>query len=254
MKQERAAQLGFTNRHVHLGDDASQADLLAVIRDSNTDPDIDAVLIQHPIPANLDYEAALAELDPDKDADGAHPMNMGRLALGMPGPLPCTPAGIEALLAFYDIPIAGREVVVLGRGFTLGRPLSMLLSLKRPTATLPSPSSTPACPTGTGTHGARRSWSRPPAYPASSSPTTSPPAQSSSEAASGTRARSSSPTWTYGAKRSPAGSHPASAAWAPRRSRCSSATPSKPPSAELQEVASRQGADDNCGSPCYVGE
>ena len=84
MKQERAARLGFTNRHVHLGDDATQADLLAVIRDYNTDPDIDAVLIQHPIPANLDYEAALAELDPDKDADGAHPMNMGRLALGMP--------------------------------------------------------------------------------------------------------------------------------------------------------------------------
>jgi len=134
MKQERAAQLGFTNRHVHLGDDTSQADLIAVIRDYNTDPDIDAVLIQHPIPANLDYEAALAELDPDKDADGAHPMNMGRLALGMPGPLPCTPAGIEALLAFYEIPVSGREVVVLGRGFTLGRPLSMLLSLKRPTA------------------------------------------------------------------------------------------------------------------------
>ncbi|MGZ6791768.1 MAG: bifunctional 5,10-methylenetetrahydrofolate dehydrogenase/5,10-methenyltetrahydrofolate cyclohydrolase, partial [Mycobacteriales bacterium] len=95
---------------------------------------IDAVLIQHPIPASLDYEAALVELDPDKDADGAHPMNMGRLALGMPGPLPCTPAGIEALLAHYEIPVAGREVCILGRGTTLGRPLALLLSQKRPTA------------------------------------------------------------------------------------------------------------------------
>ncbi len=132
MKQQRASDLGFGGRHVQLPGDASQADLVAVIRDFNTDDEVDAVLIQHPIPAHLDYEAALAELDPDKDADGAHPTNMGRLALGMKGPLPCTPAGIEALLQFYDIAVAGRDVVILGRGFTLGRPLSMLLSLKRP--------------------------------------------------------------------------------------------------------------------------
>jgi methylenetetrahydrofolate dehydrogenase (NADP+)/methenyltetrahydrofolate cyclohydrolase len=96
--------------------------------------DVDAVLVQHPTPAHIDYEAALSELDPDKDADGQHPVNMGRLALGMAGPLPCTPAGIEALLAHYDIAVAGRDVVILGRGFTLGRPLSLLLSMKRPTA------------------------------------------------------------------------------------------------------------------------
>lgn len=134
IKQQRAAELGFGGRHVHLPDDTGQADLVAAIRDLNTDTEIDAVLIQHPTPPHLDYEAALAELDPDKDADGQHPVNMGRLALGMTGPIPCTPAGIEALLAHYDIPIAGREVVILGRGFTLGRPLSILLSLKRPTA------------------------------------------------------------------------------------------------------------------------
>jgi methylenetetrahydrofolate dehydrogenase (NADP+)/methenyltetrahydrofolate cyclohydrolase len=73
-------------------------------------------------------------MDPDKDVDGLHPLNMGRLALGMPGPVPCTPAGIEALLAHYEIPVAGREVVILGRGTTLGRPLALLLSQKRPTA------------------------------------------------------------------------------------------------------------------------
>ena len=132
MKQERAASLGFGGRHVQLPSDAGQADLVAAIRDFNSDDSVDAVLIQHPIPGHLDYESALAELDPDKDADGAHPVNMGRLALGMAGPLPCTPAGIEALLQFYGITVAGRDVVILGRGFTLGRPLSMLLSLKRP--------------------------------------------------------------------------------------------------------------------------
>lgn len=134
MKQERAAELGFGGRHVQLDDDAAQAELVSVIHELNDDPAVHAVLIQHPTPAHIDYEAALGELDPDKDADGQHPVNMGRLALGMDGPLPCTPAGIEALLAHYEIPVSGREVVVLGRGFTLGRPLSMLLSLKRPTA------------------------------------------------------------------------------------------------------------------------
>ena len=88
------------------------------------------MLLQHPTPPHIDYDAALAEIDPDKDADGAHPVNMGRLALGMAGPRPCTPAGIVALLRHYEIPVAGRNVAVLGRGFTLGRPLSILLSLK----------------------------------------------------------------------------------------------------------------------------
>jgi methylenetetrahydrofolate dehydrogenase (NADP+)/methenyltetrahydrofolate cyclohydrolase len=92
------------------------------------------MLIQHPIPAHLDFEAALLEMDPDKDVDGLHPTNMGRLALGMPGPVACTPAGIEALLAFYSVQVSGQEVVILGRGTTLGRPLALLLSQKRPTA------------------------------------------------------------------------------------------------------------------------
>jgi methylenetetrahydrofolate dehydrogenase (NADP+) / methenyltetrahydrofolate cyclohydrolase len=73
-------------------------------------------------------------MDPDKDVEGLHPTNMGRLALSMPGPVPCTPAGIEALLAFHEIPIAGRSVCILGRGTTLGRPLALLLTQKRPTA------------------------------------------------------------------------------------------------------------------------
>ena len=134
IKQKQAAELGFASPHVHLPASATQADLRAVIREYSDDSSVHAMLVQHPVPRHLDYDAALAEMDPDKDVDGMHPLNMGRLALGLPGPLPCTPAGIEALLAFYEIPVAGREVVVLGRGATLGRPLATLLSQKRSTA------------------------------------------------------------------------------------------------------------------------
>lgn len=134
MKMERAESLGLTSPHVHLGEDATQADLVAAIRSLNDDPSVDAMLVQHPTPKQIDFEAALLEMDPDKDVDGLHPVNMGRLALGLPGPVPCTPAGIEALLAHYEIPVSGREVCILGRGTTLGRPLALLLSQKRPTA------------------------------------------------------------------------------------------------------------------------
>ncbi|TNU73251.1 bifunctional 5,10-methylenetetrahydrofolate dehydrogenase/5,10-methenyltetrahydrofolate cyclohydrolase [Miniimonas arenae] len=134
MKMEKATALGLTSPHVHLPQDATQADLLAVVREFNAAGDVDAVLIQHPTPPQIDFDAALLELDPDKDVDGLHPVNMGRLALGMPGPVPCTPAGIEALLAHHEIPVSGRNVVILGRGTTLGRPLALLLSQKRPTA------------------------------------------------------------------------------------------------------------------------
>lgn len=134
MKQEKASELGFTSPHTHLTDDATQADLLAAIREMNEADEVDAVLIQHPTPPQIDFDAALLTLDPDKDVDGLHPVNMGRLALGMPGPTPCTPAGIEAILAHYEIPTQGRNVTILGRGTTLGRPLALLLSQKRETA------------------------------------------------------------------------------------------------------------------------
>jgi methylenetetrahydrofolate dehydrogenase (NADP+)/methenyltetrahydrofolate cyclohydrolase len=134
MKHEKCAEYGLPSFHKELPSDATQEQVVAAIRAFNDDPAVTAMLVQHPIPSHLDYEAALFEMDPDKDVDGAHPFNMGRLALSMPAPVPCTPAGIEALLAHYEIPVAGRNVVILGRGFTLGRPLSLILSQKRPTA------------------------------------------------------------------------------------------------------------------------
>jgi methylenetetrahydrofolate dehydrogenase (NADP+)/methenyltetrahydrofolate cyclohydrolase len=134
IKQRQAADLGFASPHRHLPADASQQDLLGVIAGFNADPAVHGVLIQYPIPGHLDYDAALQTLDPDKDVDGMHPLNLGRMSVGLPGPLPCTPAGIEALLAYYEIPVAGHEVVILGRGATIGRPLAMLLAQKRPTA------------------------------------------------------------------------------------------------------------------------
>ncbi len=134
MKMEKANEIGFNSPHVHLGDDATQKDLVDAIHAFNDDPGVDAMLIQHPVPRQIDFEAALLEMDPEKDVDGLHPANMGRLALSMPGPVPCTPAGIEALLAHYEVNISGREVCILGRGTTLGRPLALLLSQKRPTA------------------------------------------------------------------------------------------------------------------------
>jgi methylenetetrahydrofolate dehydrogenase (NADP+)/methenyltetrahydrofolate cyclohydrolase len=134
MKMDKATELGLTSPHRHLPDDATQADLVRAVREMNDDPTVDAMLLQHPTPPQIDFEVALLEMDPDKDVDGLHPVNLGRLALGMPGPVPCTPAGIEALLAHHGIQVAGQEVCILGRGTTLGRPLALLLTQKRPTA------------------------------------------------------------------------------------------------------------------------
>ena len=93
---------------------------------------MNAFLVQLPLPAGLDEERALLAVDPTKDVDGLHPVNLGRLVMGTPGPLPCTPAGIVELLHAYDVPVEGRHVVIIGRGLTIGRPLALLLAMKRP--------------------------------------------------------------------------------------------------------------------------
>jgi methylenetetrahydrofolate dehydrogenase (NADP+)/methenyltetrahydrofolate cyclohydrolase len=109
-----------------------QAALLEAVDRFNADPAVDGYLIQHPVPKGFDFNAALMRMSPAKDADGLHPVNLGKLVLQEKGPLPCTPAGIQAMLLHYGISIEGREVVIVGRGPTLGRPLSLLLTLKQP--------------------------------------------------------------------------------------------------------------------------
>lgn len=134
MKMRKAEELGCASPHVHLPQDATTAQVIAAVERLNEDPAVDAMLVQHPAPSQVDFDAVLMAVDPDKDVDGMHPTNVGRLALGIPGPVSCTPAGIEAILAHYEVPVAGRDVVIVGRGVTIGRPLSILLSQKRPTA------------------------------------------------------------------------------------------------------------------------
>lgn len=131
MKHADCAELGVTSVHEHLPADASQSDVLAAVRRFNEDPTVHAYLMQYPFPPQLDYEAALLAVDPAKDVDGLHPVNLGRLVQGVPAALPCTPAGILELLAAHEIPVAGRHVVIVGRGLTIGRPLANLLTLKR---------------------------------------------------------------------------------------------------------------------------
>ncbi len=134
MKMRKAEELGCHSPHVHLPNDATTADVIDAVQRLNDDPGVDAMLVQHPAPPQIDFDAVLMAVDPDKDVDGMHPTNVGRLALGIPGPVSCTPAGIEAILAHYGVPVAGRHVVIVGRGVTIGRPLGILLSQKRPTA------------------------------------------------------------------------------------------------------------------------
>jgi len=133
-KHADSAEVGVESHHIALLATAAQADVLAAVETFNTDPAVDAFIVQLPLPSHLDEEAVLRAIDPAKDADGLHPVNLGRLMMGKPGPRPCTPLGIQALLVHYHVPIEGRHVVVVGRGLTIGRPLAALLSLKEPNA------------------------------------------------------------------------------------------------------------------------
>jgi methylenetetrahydrofolate dehydrogenase (NADP+) / methenyltetrahydrofolate cyclohydrolase len=131
-KHEMCESLGILSRHIQV-EAGDQRGLMDAVRRFNDDADVSAYLIQSPTPG-CDFNAALEALEPAKDADGLHPHSLGLLALGADGPRPCTPAGIQQMMAYYGVPIEGRHVVVVGRGPTLGRPLSMLLSLKQPHA------------------------------------------------------------------------------------------------------------------------
>ena len=127
-KHRDCAEVGITSHREDLPADATQAEVEAAIARLNADPTCTGYIVQLPLPRGLDANRALELIDPDKDADGLHPTNLGRLVLGITAPLPCTPRGIVELLRRYDVPINGAEVCVVGRGVTVGRPLGLLLT------------------------------------------------------------------------------------------------------------------------------
>lgn len=142
-KHRDCAEVGIESIRVDLPAGASADQVGEAILGLNEDPNCTGYIVQLPLPRHLDDNWALSLVDPDKDADGLHPVNLGRLVLGMPGPLPCTPRGIVELLRRYDVPLAGAEVCIVGRGTTVGRPLSLLLTRKSENATVT------VCHTGT---------------------------------------------------------------------------------------------------------
>lgn len=134
LKHRDCAEIGISSYGEHLPATTTQEELLATIQKFNQNPAIHVYIVQLPLPKGLNEEEALLAVDPAKDADGLHPVNLGKLVMGAPGPLPCTPAGIQELLVSNGIQIEGRHVVIVGRGLTIGRPLALLLALKRPGA------------------------------------------------------------------------------------------------------------------------
>lgn len=135
-KHRDCAEVGIASIRVDLPENTTQEQLEAEIHRLNTDPAVTGYIVQLPLPKHLDANRVLELMDPAKDADGLHPMNLGRLVLGVDAPLPCTPRGIVELLRAYDVPIAGAHAVVIGRGVTVGRPLGLLLTRRSENATV----------------------------------------------------------------------------------------------------------------------
>ena len=142
-KHRDCAQVGIVSIRRDLPADASQQQVEDVIAELNADPTCTGYIVQLPLPAGLDTQRVLGMIDPAKDADGLQPVNLGKLVLGEHGPLPCTPKGIVELLRRYDVPIAGADVTVIGRGITVGRALGLLLTRRSENATVTQ------CHTGT---------------------------------------------------------------------------------------------------------
>lgn len=127
-KRRDAEQVGIESIHHELDASISQAELVSLIESSNEDHDVDGILVQLPLPGDLDGEGAVEAIDPAKDVDGLHPFNLGKLVLGRPGLRPCTPSGVKRILDHYGIETSGAKTVVVGRSFLVGRPLAMILS------------------------------------------------------------------------------------------------------------------------------
>jgi methylenetetrahydrofolate dehydrogenase (NADP+)/methenyltetrahydrofolate cyclohydrolase len=135
-KHKDCAEVGISSIRIDLPKTATQTDVMNAITKLNNDPNCTGFIVQLPLPKGLDVNLALEAMDPDKDADGLHPNNLGKLVLGQNGPLPCTPRGIIELLRAYKIELNGANVVIIGRGVTVGRPLGLLLTRKTENATV----------------------------------------------------------------------------------------------------------------------
>ncbi len=135
-KHRDCKEVGITSLRVDLPASASQSDVLAAIKDLNNAGECTGYIVQLPLPQGINTQMILESIDPAKDADGLHPMNLGRLVTGYDAPLPCTPRGIVELLSHYKINLNGADVVVIGRGLTVGRPLGLLLSRRQENATV----------------------------------------------------------------------------------------------------------------------
>ena len=129
-KHETCEQVGMISHNHNIPAEAGQQALVEALDDFNNNPEVHGYILQLPLPDGFDSAAALAMIDPAKDSDGLHPENLGKLVLMEEGPLPCTPAGIVEMLKFYKIDVLGKNVVVVGRGTTLGRPMALLLTTK----------------------------------------------------------------------------------------------------------------------------
>jgi methylenetetrahydrofolate dehydrogenase (NADP+)/methenyltetrahydrofolate cyclohydrolase len=135
-KHRDCQEVGINSIRVDLPASATQADVMAAIRDLNSAKECTGYIVQLPMPIGINAQTILEAIDPAKDSDGLHPINLGRLVSGYAAPLPCTPRGIVTLLRHYEVPLAGAEVCVIGRGLTVGRPLGLLLSRKEENATV----------------------------------------------------------------------------------------------------------------------
>ena len=135
-KHRDCAEVGIRSIRVDLPAETTAEQLQAQLEQLNADPTCTGYIVQLPLPRHLDDNWALALVDPEKDADGLHPVNLGRLVLGIPGALPCTPRGIVALLRHFDVELNGAHTVIVGRGTTVGRPLGLLLTRKSENSTV----------------------------------------------------------------------------------------------------------------------
>ncbi len=135
-KVKTAAELGIISEHHHLPAETSHADLLELVHDLNVNNDVDGILVQLPLPKHINEREILESIDPAKDVDGFHPENVGRLSLGYPSLVPCTPAGVVEILKRSDIEIAGKHAVIVGRSNIVGKPLAMLLLQENATVTI----------------------------------------------------------------------------------------------------------------------